>query len=96
MTPVPNLRPDGSIRGSKNPSDHSGLLHRDASDLSDHSGAARRSVRAIGGERTLPAATREALIQRYDLDEPRWKQYFLYMGDVFQGDFGESYANRVR
>lgn len=38
--------------------------------------------------------TRQALIERYHLDEPVWKQYALYMGDVVQGDLGRSILRR--
>jgi ABC-type dipeptide/oligopeptide/nickel transport system permease component len=33
-------------------------------------------------------------VERYHFDEPLWKQYALYMGDIAKGDFGESIANR--
>lgn len=52
-------------------------------------------IRAIGGERTMPAATREALIQRYNLDKSLPEQYVLYMkGLILEADMGESYAQR--
>ncbi len=51
-------------------------------------------VAALGGERQMPPTVRATLIHRYHLDEPVWKQYVLYMGDVIQGDLGESVLRR--
>ena len=51
-------------------------------------------VRALGGERQMSETVRQNLIQRYHLDEPVWKQYVLYMGNVLQGDLGESVIRR--
>jgi ABC-type dipeptide/oligopeptide/nickel transport system permease component len=42
----------------------------------------------------MPDEVRQNLIERYHLDEPVWKQYILYMGDVLQGDLGESVVLR--
>lgn len=33
----------------------------------------------------------EALRARYGLEQPVWVQYLLWMGHIFQGDFGQSY-----
>ena len=41
-------------------------------------------------DRDLPVATQEALDRRYNLDEPLWKQYALYLSNSIQGDFGFS------
>jgi ABC-type dipeptide/oligopeptide/nickel transport system permease component len=51
-------------------------------------------VRAIGGPRILPEATIRAIEERYRLDEPIAVQYLAYMGDLLQGDLGESYVSR--
>jgi oligopeptide transport system permease protein len=51
-------------------------------------------VAALGGERQMSPAARENLIERYNLDEPVWKQYVLYMGNVLHGDLGESVLKR--
>ena len=40
------------------------------------------------GEGKSTEAARQALISKYHLDEPVWKQYGYYMGDLLQGDFG--------
>ena len=36
---------------------------------------------------------RSALRERLGLDQPVWQQYFVYIGNVFQGDFGTSLLN---
>ena len=36
-------------------------------------------------------AARQAVIAQYGLDEPLWKQYLLYMWNVFHLDFGQSF-----
>jgi peptide/nickel transport system permease protein len=36
---------------------------------------------------------RDALREHLGLSEPIWQQYFVYMGNVFQGDFGTSLLN---
>ena len=33
----------------------------------------------------------EQLNERYNLNEPVWKQYFIYLSNVVQGDFGPSF-----
>jgi ABC-type dipeptide/oligopeptide/nickel transport system permease component len=48
------------------------------------------------GEKPLPAAVQEKLKAAYGLDEPLWKQYVSYLGNVAQGDFGPSYTQRSR
>jgi oligopeptide transport system permease protein len=42
-------------------------------------------------ERNVPDAVLENIEAKYDLDKPLWQQYFLYLGDVIQGDFGPSF-----
>ena len=32
----------------------------------------------------------EALKARYGMDKPMWEQYFLWIRNMFQGDFGQS------
>jgi oligopeptide transport system permease protein len=36
------------------------------------------------------------LNEAYGLDEPLWKQYFTYLGNILQGDFGPSFSSRSR
>jgi oligopeptide transport system permease protein len=56
-------------------------------------------VRAIPGgpfdTGTLRSPEARAFLERfYHLDEPLWKQFSLYLGDVLQGDLGESMVRR--
>lgn len=43
------------------------------------------------GERPLPAAIQKNIRDSYHLNDPLWKQYIYYVGNVLQGDFGPSY-----
>ncbi|MDO8137064.1 MAG: ABC transporter permease subunit [Candidatus Brocadiales bacterium] len=47
-------------------------------------------------ERNLPEAIEKNLRAKYHLDKPLWKQYFIYMGGLFQGDLGPSFKYRNR
>lgn len=51
-------------------------------------------IRALAGERSMPDSVRQALTERYNLDEPLIVQYWSYMTGVFQGDFGEDFRGR--
>jgi oligopeptide transport system permease protein len=51
-------------------------------------------IQAQFGERRIPDNLREAYVERYHFNEPLWKQYFLYMKDIFQFDLGDSIANQ--
>lgn len=42
-------------------------------------------------ERVLPEQVRENIEARYHLNEPLWKQYLRYVGDVARGDLGPSF-----
>lgn len=42
-------------------------------------------------ERALPEQVRANIEARYHLDEPLWRQYLRYLGDVAQGDLGPSF-----
>lgn len=46
------------------------------------------------GERACPPAYIHYLTQKFNLDKPLIVQYFTYMKNVFQGDFGMTYNNR--
>ena len=48
------------------------------------------------GDKPLPAIVLKRLEEAYGLDEPLWKQYTTYLGNVLQGDFGPSYSSRSR
>jgi len=41
-------------------------------------------------ERIVPPEIEARLIHAYHLDDPLWKQYLRYLGDLLQGDFGPS------
>ena len=51
-------------------------------------------IQAQFGERRIPDTLRDAYIERYHFNEPLWKQYFLYMGDVLRFDLGDSIATQ--
>ncbi len=51
-------------------------------------------VAALGGDRPLPEQVQEQIRDRYNLDDPLLVQYAKYMGNVVQGDFGESLSVR--
>lgn len=38
---------------------------------------------------------RDELIARYGFDKPLWHQYFVFAGNLLQGDFGQSFIYRV-
>lgn len=45
-----------------------------------------------------PGATaeiRENLIRQYGLDQPLWRQYFTFIGNVFEGDLGNSMVYNI-
>jgi oligopeptide transport system permease protein len=53
-------------------------------------------VRAAPGgpfdkDRSIPPEVMTQLNKRYHLDDPLWKQYLDYMGNLVQGDFGPSF-----
>jgi oligopeptide transport system permease protein len=45
-------------------------------------------------ERDVPEAILQNLMKRYHMDEPLFKQYLRYMGDIVRWDFGPSYRYR--
>ncbi len=51
-------------------------------------------IRALAGDRAMPESVRQALTEQYNLDKPLWQQYLLYIGGVFQGDFGTDFRGR--
>lgn len=48
------------------------------------------------GDKPVPPIILQRLEAAYGLDEPLWKQYTSYLGNVIQGDFGPSYSSRSR
>lgn len=51
-------------------------------------------LQALAGERPLPDNVRQALTERYHLDEPFIMQYWYYMKGLLTGDFGTSLTSR--
>jgi peptide/nickel transport system permease protein len=49
--------------------------------------------RATLGERATNEIC-DAFNQRVGLDEPIWRQFFTYLGDLLQGDLGQSFSQR--
>lgn len=47
-------------------------------------------------ERGLPPAVEKALMEKYKLNDPLWKQYIDFMGGVLRFDLGPSYAYEGR
>ena len=45
-------------------------------------------------ERTLEATVMANLNATFGLDKPLWQQYFMYLGNLFQGDMGPSFIYR--
>ncbi|WP_236240119.1 ABC transporter permease [Streptomyces sp. CC228A] len=48
-------------------------------------------VAALFGDKAPDPATAARIREDLHLDEPLWKQYLLYMGAIFQGDFGTAF-----
>jgi ABC-type dipeptide/oligopeptide/nickel transport system permease component len=48
-------------------------------------------VRALFGFRAVPPDIYAAIREQFHLDQPVWRQYLLYLGDVLTGDLGTSY-----
>jgi oligopeptide transport system permease protein len=51
-------------------------------------------IRALAGDRQMSQSTLESLRDRYHLDEPFLKQYWLYTSGIVQGDFGTDFRGR--
>lgn len=48
-------------------------------------------IRALNGERPVPESALAELHDRYNLDDPLVVQYAKYIGNIFQGDLGETF-----
>ncbi len=46
-------------------------------------------------EGKMPKVVYENLQKKYGLDKPRIQQYFIYLGNIIRGDFGDSMKSRV-
>jgi oligopeptide transport system permease protein len=51
-------------------------------------------LQALAGERPITESQRQALTERYHLDEPFIAQYWHYMKGLLTGDFGQSLTGR--
>ena len=51
-------------------------------------------IAALFGDKAADPAVVANLRHQYYLDQPLWKQYLHYMGNLFQGDFGTSFTGR--
>lgn len=49
-------------------------------------------ITIMGGERGFSAEKRAELEAMLGLDKPVWIQYFIYLGNIFQGDLGRSFV----
>ncbi|MDD3439378.1 MAG: ABC transporter permease, partial [Clostridiaceae bacterium] len=46
-------------------------------------------------ENKMPKVVYENLLKKYGLDKPLSEQYFIYLGKIVKGDFGDSMKSRV-
>ena len=51
-------------------------------------------VEVMSGERRLDPAVHQAALHRLGLDQPLYQQYFRYVGQLLQGDLGDSLVSR--
>jgi oligopeptide transport system permease protein len=51
-------------------------------------------VTALFGERGPDPATAAALREEFGLDQPLWRRYLGYLGDILTGDFGTAFDGR--
>jgi oligopeptide transport system permease protein len=51
-------------------------------------------IRALSGDKPISPSVYAELEERYNLNDPFLVQYGKYMGNLFQGDFGQSFRGR--
>jgi oligopeptide transport system permease protein len=51
-------------------------------------------IRALSGDKPISPSVYAELQERYNLNDPFLVQYGKYMGNLFQGDFGQSFRGR--
>ncbi len=51
-------------------------------------------IEVLAGERSISPERHAELMEQFGYDKPLWQQYLLYVGDLFQGDLGQSIATR--
>ncbi|MFO1250937.1 MAG: ABC transporter permease subunit [Inhella sp.] len=52
-------------------------------------------IEIMVGERQLDPVTHAALMKQLGLDQPLWNQYLHYLGQLLQGDLGQSLVSRT-
>jgi oligopeptide transport system permease protein len=53
-------------------------------------------VRALFGFQAPPPEIYDAIVRDYHLDQPIWRQYLFYLGDLLRGDLGTAYPRSPR
>ncbi len=48
----------------------------------------------FSSEKKVPPEVMQNLLKKYHMDEPLFKQYLRYMGDILHGDLGPSFKNK--
>lgn len=51
-------------------------------------------VQVLAGERGVSPERHAEVMRQLGFDLPLWQQYFNYLGDIFRGDFGTSFASK--
>lgn len=51
-------------------------------------------IQALAGDKPLTPAVEAELRERYNLDKPFLVQYLMYVGGIFQFDFGQTFSGR--
>lgn len=51
-------------------------------------------IQALAGDKPLTPAVENELRERYNLDKPFLVQYLMYVGGIFQFDFGQTFSGR--
>lgn len=49
----------------------------------------------FSGEKVMAPEIRQALEAKYHLNDPTWKQYFRFLGNMASGDLGPSFKNKT-
>jgi ABC-type dipeptide/oligopeptide/nickel transport system permease component len=49
---------------------------------------------SLEANKSIPPDQAEALKEKYNLDQPVWRQYIEYLSDVLRGDFGPSFVTK--
>ena len=51
-------------------------------------------IEVLAGERSISPERHAELMAQFGYDKPLWQQYLIYVGDLFQGDLGQSIVTR--